>query len=203
MFQQNHSGYLIAIEGIDGTGKSTLAEALAKHLTRSGREVVLDFEPTRGPYGKKIRELAVSGRSSAQEENELFVADRREHVARVIAPALAAGKTIVLDRYYFSTMAYQGARGLDPAEIQKTNEAFAPRPDLLVILELPVDEAIKRITHKRGSTPDHFEGADYLVQVDRIFKLIAHPNVIRLDARHTTEEMVEQILARIKTQIQF
>lgn len=194
------TGCLIAIEGIDGTGKSTLAAALARELERRGRDVVRSFEPTQGQYGRKIRDLAVSGRSDAQDETDLFVADRREHVAQAIAPALAAGKTVVLDRYYYSTMAYQGARGLDPAAIQKTNEAFAPRPDLLVILELPVAEALVRITRKRGSTPDHFEGADYLCAVDRIFKAIDHPNVLRLDARQTTDEMVAAIVSKISRQ---
>ncbi len=194
------TGCLIAIEGIDGTGKSTLAAALARELERRGRDVVRSFEPTQGQYGRKIRDLAVSGRSDAQDETDLFVADRREHVAQAIAPALAAGKTVVLDRYYYSTMAYQGARGLDPAAIQKTNEAFAPRPDLLVILELPVAEALVRITRKRGSTPDHFEGADYLRAVDRIFKAIDHPNVLRLDARQTTDEMVAAIVSKISRQ---
>lgn len=194
------TGCLIAIEGIDGTGKSTLAAALARELERRGRDVVRSFEPTQGQYGRKIRDLAVSGRSDAQDETDLFVADRREHVAQAIAPALAAGKTVVLDRYYYSTMAYQGARGLDPAAIQKTNEAFAPRPDLLVILELPVAEALVRITRKRGSTPDHFEGADYLRAVDRIFKSIDHPNVLRLDARQTTDEMVAAIVSKISRQ---
>lgn len=188
---------MIAIEGIDGTGKSTLAQALARALERRGRDVTLGFEPTRGPFGKRIRELAVSGRSNPKEETELFVADRREHVARTIAPALAAGKTVVLDRYYYSTMAYQGARGLDPAGIERDNEAFAPRPDLLVILELPVEEAIVRITHKRGSTPDRFEGADYLRDVDRIFKSIEHPNLLRIDARLTTDAMVAKIVSEM------
>ncbi|MCE5228257.1 dTMP kinase [bacterium] len=191
------NGYLIAIEGIDGTGKSTLASALARALEARGRAVVLSFEPTRGAHGRRIRELAVSGRSNPAEETELFINDRREHVANLIAPALADGKTVVLDRYYYSTMAYQGARGMDTAEIQKRNEEFAPRPDLLVILELPVEDALKRITEKRGSTPDHFEGAEYLSAVDKIFKSIHHPNVLRLDARKATEETVAEILNKI------
>ncbi|MEN6627409.1 MAG: dTMP kinase [Candidatus Sumerlaeia bacterium] len=194
---QSH-GYLIAIEGIDGTGKSTLAEALGRALESRGRSVTLGFEPTRGPYGKKIRELAVSGRVSPAEESELFIADRKEHVEQAINPALEAGRTVILDRYYFSTMAYQGARGLDPAQIRRANEAFAPSPDLLVILELPVEEALHRITAKRGSTPDHFEGADYLAEVDRLFKSFTHPNALRLDARAPTERLVEAILARIQ-----
>lgn len=200
MSHPGKTGYLIVIEGIDGSGKSTLAEALARELERCGRDVTLGFEPTRGQFGRRIRELAVSGRSDAKEETELFVADRREHVAQVIAPALAAGKTVVLDRYYYSTMAYQGARGIDPVEIERNNETFAPRPDLLIVLELPVEDALIRITHKRGSTPDHFEGEEYLRQVDRIFKSISHPNVIRLDARQTTDEIVEKIVARMKKQ---
>lgn len=193
-------GRLIVIEGIDGAGKSTLVAALARALSADGVDVVTSAEPTDGPHGRKIRELAATGRHDVtpQQEAELFLLDRRDHVDHVIKPALAAGRTLVLDRYYYSTMAYQGARGLDPAQIERRNRAFAPEPDLLVILELPVQEALERITQKRGSAPDHFEGEAYLEKVDQGFKTIRRPNMLRLDARTSTEEMVGRILAGLE-----
>jgi dTMP kinase len=164
-------GRLVAIEGIDGTGKSTLAGALADALRRRGEDVVVSFEPTKGKYGRQVRELAVTGREGVtpEREAELFTLDRFEHVRDVIEPALAAGKTVILDRYFYSTMAYQGARGLDPIKIEEAN-AFAPKPDLLVLLDLTVAEALERIMKKRGSIPDHFEGKEYLTQVSKQFE---------------------------------
>lgn len=192
-------GLLIVLEGIDGTGKTTLAAELAEALRARGQSVLTTFEPTHGPYGQRLRALATQGRDDVtpQEETELFIADRREHVAEVIRPALDEGCMVIMDRYYYSTMAYQGARGMDPAQIERLHEGFAPRPDLLVLLDLPVEEALHRITRKRGSIPDHFEGADYLARVREFFLQVQHPNLLLLDARASTGELVRQILERL------
>jgi dTMP kinase len=161
-------GTLIAIEGIDGTGKSTQARRLADWFTAQGREVVLSREPTSGPWGQKLRESAASGRLSPSDELDYFLKDRSQHVEELIAPALAAGKVVILDRYYFSSMAYQGCRGFDPAEIRRLNEAIAPVPDLLLILDLEVDAALARIG-ARGDTANEFEKRDSLQQCRDIF----------------------------------
>lgn len=188
-------GFFIVIEGIDGTGKSTLAAALAAALREEGRTVLQTFEPTRGPHGARLRQMAVSGRDAVtpDEEMALFIADRKEHLEQEILPALHRGETVIVDRYYYSTMAYQGARGVDPAKIEAAHRDFAPEPDLLVLLDLPVAEALHRITAKRGSTPDHFEGAEYLAKVREIFLGIARDQLMKIDARATTEEMVGKI----------
>ncbi|MGB1260272.1 MAG: dTMP kinase, partial [Akkermansiaceae bacterium] len=138
-------GKLIVIEGIDGTGKSTQAQLLADALRRAGHEVVQSFEPTNGPWGKKLRESATTGRLSSKEELEYFLKDRAQHVHELISPTVARGGIVILDRYYFSSMAYQGARGIDPQMIREENEKFAPQPDYLLILDLPVDDALERI----------------------------------------------------------
>ncbi len=158
----------IVIEGIDGTGKSTQAKRLADHLTSQGKTVILSREPTDGPWGTLLRNSASTGRLSPEEELETFLKDRRQHVKEKIAPALAAGHTVILDRYYFSTMAYQGARGFDPHEIRRINEAFAPIPDLLLILDLDVDTAIERIG-VRGDTANEFEQRANLARCREIF----------------------------------
>ena len=141
----NQQGLFIVLEGIDGTGKSTQGGLLAEWFRAQGREVVASREPTDGPWGREIRATAATGRLSPQDELDLFLKDRRQHVEELIAPALAAGKVVILDRYYFSTMAYQGMRGFDPAEIRRQNEEFAPKPDLLFILDLDVVTALSRI----------------------------------------------------------
>ena len=190
-------GLLIVLEGIDGTGKSTQARRLGEWFEKQGREVVLSREPTDGPWGRKLRESAATGRLSPQEELEYFLNDRRQHVQEKIMPALAAGKVVILDRYYFSTMAYQGARGFDPLEIRRLNEAFAPAPDLLLILDLDVDTAHDRIGH-RGDATNEFEKHESLVRCREIFlSLRDEPFARIIDSNGTLDE----VAARIQTAV--
>lgn len=188
------TGILVAFEGIDGTGKSTQIRLLQKALEQRGMTVVALREPTDGPHGREIRRMAAEGRPDPQRERELFVADRREDVALNIQPALDKGAVVLLDRYYYSTMAYQGARGVDAEEIRMENESFAPRPDLLVILELPVEDALKRVVAGRGDRPDLFEQAEYLQTVKEQFDRIEHPYMMRMDARRPPEDICSEIL---------
>ena len=188
-------GLFIVIEGIDGTGKSTQAKRLAEWFRARGREVVLSREPTDGPWGKKLRESATTGRLSPEDELECFLYDRREHVEMTIKPALADGKVVILDRYYFSTMAYQGARGFDPAEIRRRNEAFAPQPDLLLILDLSIESAHGRIG-SRGDTANEFEQRDTLTRCREIFLSLRNEPFARvIDAEPSLNEVSADILA--------
>jgi len=188
-------GIFIVIEGIDGTGKSTQSKRLAEWFRSRGREVALSREPTDGPWGKKLRESETTGRLSAEEELECFLNDRREHVEMSIKPALAEGKVVILDRYYFSTMAYQGARGFDPAEIRRRNEAFAPQPDLLLILDLSVESAHGRIG-ARGDTANEFEQRDTLGRCREIFlSLRDEPFACVIDAEPSLNEVTADILS--------
>jgi dTMP kinase len=188
-------GLFIVIEGIDGTGKSTQSKRLAEWFRSRGREVVLSREPTDGPWGKKLRESATTGRLSAEEELECFLNDRREHVEMSIKPALAEGKVVILDRYYFSTMAYQGARGFDPGEIRLRNEAFAPRPHLLLILDLSVESAHGRIG-ARGDTTNEFEQRDTLSCCREIFlSLRDEPFACVIDAEPSLNVVTADILS--------
>jgi len=91
-----------------------------------------------------------------EKELELFIADRRDHVDRCITPALAEGNIVILDRYYWSSAAYQGSRGANFQEIMKRNEEFAPKPDLVLVLDLDVDSGIQRV-RMRGDQPNLFE----------------------------------------------
>lgn len=172
-------GLFIVIEGIDGTGKSTQVRRLGEWFESQGREVVLSREPTDGPWGRKLRESAATGRLSPQDELQYFLNDRRQHVEGKIAPALKAGKVVILDRYYFSTMAYQGARGFDPAEIRRMNEEFAPVPDLLLILDLDVDTAHQRIGH-RGDSTNEFEKKESLQKCREIFLTLKDEPFVRV-----------------------
>ena len=186
-------GFLIVVEGIDGTGKSTQVRLLADALRADGHHVVTSREPTDGPHGTRLRQSATTGRLSAEEELELFLKDRREHVETLIQPTLDAGGIVILDRYYFSTMAYQGARGFDPQSIRELNESFAPRPDLLLVLDLDVDTAHQRIG-TRGDTTNEFEQRDTLTKCREIFLSLKDEDFVKvIDATSDMDTVTERI----------
>lgn len=185
---------LIVIEGIDGTGKSTQSKKLADFFRAKGREVLLSREPTDGPWGKLLRSSAETGRLSPEEELEMFLKDRRQHVLEKINPALKQNQVVILDRYYFSTMAYQGARGFDPEKIRQDNEAFAPIPDLLLILDVEVDVALARI-RARGDKANEFEQSQNLKLCREIFLSLKGESFVQLiDANQKEEKVTQDIL---------
>ena len=176
-------GFLIAIEGIDGAGKTSLATLLAQWCGERGLACVISKEPTSLKWGQELRASAKAGRLTLERELELFELDRRQHVANTIAPALAGGSVVILDRYYWSTAAYQGARGADPLAIMAHHETFAPRPDLVVILDSEVDVGLHRI-RARGDKPNEFESKPALQKSREIFQLISdgNPAAFKIDS---------------------
>jgi dTMP kinase len=165
-----NGGRLIAFEGLDGSGKSTQLELLAARLRAAGCDIVKTREPTEFPTGQRIREMARSGEElEPDEELRWFVEDRREHVTQVIAPALAAGRIVLTDRYFLSTVAYQGARGLDYEQILGDSEDAFPIPDLVLLLEIDPKIAFERI-HLRGAEIEGvFEKREFLSKVASVF----------------------------------
>lgn len=191
-------GRLIVFEGIDGTGKTTQIRLLAAELRRQGHEVVESREPTAGVYGQRIRALYQNRAGvTPAEELALFIADRRQHVAELIAPALAAGKVVLSDRYYLSTAAYQGALGQDPEEIMRINEEFAPPPDLVILLELEVEQGLARITGSRQETPNDFEQESGLRAVAAVFQTLHRPFIRRLDGSRPVAEVQAAVWAEV------
>jgi dTMP kinase len=192
-------GVLIALEGVDGSGKTTQAQGLASHLARFGRRVLMTREPTNNASGRRLREyLAGTDRHFAPaEELARFEADRREHVAATIEPALKRGWLVITDRYYYSSAAYQGALGLDPEEIIAANEAFAPRPDLAVIFTLPVALALARCLKFRGAEAQVSEDAPYLEKVAALYASFTGPHIRRLDASGPSATVLEGLLRAV------
>lgn len=189
----------IVLEGIDGTGKSTQSKRLAEYFRAQGKTVTLSREPTDGPWGTLLRKSAETGRLSPEDELQAFLNDRKQHVDELIKPALAAGHVVILDRYYFSTMAYQGARGFDPFLIRKDNEAFAPVPDLLLILDLDVDTAHARIG-SRGDMANEFEQRANLARCREIFlSLKDEPFVKIIDATSSADEVTQSVLRAVSS----
>jgi dTMP kinase len=175
-------GWLVAFEGVDGSGKTTQVARLAEALRARGRDVVTTREPTEGRFGQRIRAMAISGeRPPPREELHWFVEDRREHVKETIAPALEQGAVVVTDRYFLSTVAYQGARGHDPGELLAQSEAEFPLPDLVLLLEISPAGGLARV-HRRGTSEPAFEQREYLEEVAAIFHGVERDYVERVEA---------------------
>ncbi len=186
-------GLLIAFEGIDGTGKSTQIRLLADYLRRQGCEVIETREPTDGPYGRKIRQLYMNRKNcTPEEELELFIQDRRQHVDEVIGPALAQGKIVLTDRYYFSTAAYQGAAGMDPDLIFAAHD-FAPRPDLVVLLVMEPEKSVQRIEQLRGEQLNDFEQVEQLRKVADLFASFTDDCILRVNGAAPIKQVQQEI----------
>jgi dTMP kinase len=188
-------GILIAFEGIDGSGKSTHAKILYDDLIARGFDAVFLKEPTNGMWGDKIRKIAKFGREgiSPKEELDYFINDRIEDVQNNIGPSLRAKRIVIMDRYYISTMAYQGAILGNPEEIRQLNEKFAPLPDAVFLLDLEPDIAISRIIKGRDIVSPGFEQEDYLRKVRAIFNDLNFPGLRRIDAMLDVRQIKDEI----------
>jgi dTMP kinase len=190
-------GILIVIEGIDGAGKTTQASILADKLTEEGYAVTSLKEPTDGKWGQEIRKLATNGRTlPPDKESKLFLEDRREDVEFNIKPALALKRIVVMDRYYYSNIAYQGALGIDPENIRRLNEAFAPVPDVVIVLDVAPSIGQFRLVNGRKDKPNHFEKIDYLEKVRMQFQRMEHlKNVQPVDGSRTIDAVSESVIS--------
>ena len=144
-------GTFICIEGIDASGKTTQARLLVKSLRRRGFDVVYTTEPSPGEVGRFIRRhvLQRKKRVPIVVEALLFAVDRVDHVENMIKPALGRGKVVVCDRYVYSSLAYQGAAGLDRVWIEQINR-LALTPDLSVFIDVPPEVVLKRIKREKS-----------------------------------------------------
>jgi dTMP kinase len=197
-------GLLITIEGIDGVGKTTQTKMLVEHLKEKGHNVLQLREPTNGIWGKKIKNLTKCGRNvSPKEECLWFLKDRVEDVEENITPALSQDKIVVMDRYYYSNMAYQGALGLNMERIREENEKFAPRPDLVIILDAPPKVGLDRIIDKRKEDLNYFETLDYQDKVRALFlSMESYDNVKILNGSKGIEEVHREIRRAVKELIE-
>jgi dTMP kinase len=195
-------GSLVVFEGLDGTGKSTQIPRLARRIAATGREVVSTREPYDCGPGRRIRELAQRAEAAAPaEELALFVAQRRIHVREVIAPALARGAVVLSDRYFLSTVAYQGARGLDAARLLAEAEAEFPLPDLALLLVLPPEVGLARVASRGGTHEPAFERADFLAHVRAIFDALDRPYLERVDAAGTPDAVEARVAAAVRRRL--
>ena len=192
-------GYLIVFEGIDGTGKSTQCSLLSKSLSEKKIPNIVLAEPTKGIWGMKIRRVLSEGREgiSPKEELSWFVNDRKEDISKNIMPALLDNKVVIMDRYYFSTAAYQGALGLNPEDIRTENENFAPIPDRVLIFLTSPDVCLQRIESSRDQK-SAFEKIEYLQNVETIFKSFVGPNISFINSIGSVSQVHKQVLTEVK-----
>jgi dTMP kinase len=197
-------GLFLALEGVEGSGKSTQAKLLADHLRSRGFRVVHAREPGSTPLGERVRALVldeVELRIPPRSELFLMLAARAAFVEQVVAPALAEGAMVVADRFELSTLAYQGAgRGLPPEEITRCN-GFATggvAPDATLLLELPIEEGMRRQV-AAGKAPDRLESEarEFHQRVARGYRDLAGTleRLIRVDAAGSIDEVHARILA--------
>ena len=181
-------GVLVNLEGIDGCGKSTQSKLLLEKLEGEGEKVIILKEPTKRPHGQKLWDMLHGKRKATNEEIlELFVLDRKQHVKEKIQPALDSGAVVLMDRYYYSSMAYQVAGGIDVEEIREKHE-FAPKPDVVLIFDLPVSVALERV--KGHSDADEFEKEEHLEKVREAYLDLENDPLVRIvDATGTPEEI--------------
>ena len=197
----------IAVEGIDGSGKSTQAKMLRERLESLGAKAVFDFEPTDRRIGRLIREiLAGSEKADPRTVALLFAADRLEHVTdkNGILQNLKNGTSVISDRYYFSSYAYQK---LDMPlewvmEINKWAKELA-RPDIYLFIDVPIDVCLERIYKNRQTTSDIFENEQSLTRARNNFlevieKTKDSENVVIVDGSGSLEEVADRVFEAVK-----
>ena len=197
------AGKFITFEGGEGAGKSTQLTRLAERLRAAGETVLSLREPGGTPFGEKMRDVLKQPGSAIQPAAEalLFASCRAQLVADVIAPALAAGKVVLCDRFIDSTVAYQsGGRGLDRALIESANRLACGtvRPDLTVLLDLDPTRGLGRASVRDQGQPDRFEvlGADFHLKVRELYHSLAKEEPGRffvVDAARPPEAVEQEV----------
>jgi dTMP kinase len=188
-------GIFICIEGLDGCGKTTQAKLLVKRL-RKTRETIYTAEPSKGEIGRLVKKcyLHAEKRGSVTVEALLFAADRLEHLKDEVLPALDEGKIVVSDRYVFSSLAYQGAAGLDLEWIEKINE-HAVSPDLAIFIDVQPETVIHRLKRKRSV----MENLQTQLKVREVYlKYVELGKLVRIDGNKPRREVSRALFNLVK-----
>jgi dTMP kinase len=188
-------GIFICIEGLDGSGKTTHAHRLVRNLQKKGFDAIYTTEPSRGEYGKFIRASVLQGKKRVPRVMEalLFAVDRVEHLEKTVKPALKEGKIVVSDRCVYSSLAYQGAAGLDLEWIEEINR-FALSPDLVIYIDVPSEVVVKRIRRKK-SVMERLETQRKVKEV--YMKFVDNGKLMPIDGDKTKGEVEQSILSVI------
>jgi dTMP kinase len=189
-------GLFIVLEGIDGSGKDTHLKFLAKELREQGYTVVETAEPSMDRVGTFLKRYAKRNedRLPAESEALLYASDRFDHVKNVIRPALLRDQIVISARYYYSSMAYQGAVGVDLDWIREMNR-FALKPDLAVLLDILPEYSLHRLKRRRSI----YEDSDYLRKVREIYiRLVDEGELVKVDADRPKRVVQGELLSMIQ-----
>lgn len=201
-------GLFITVEGIDGCGKSTQARLIAAALEAAGHDVLRLREPGGVKISEQIREILLDPANAEMGdacELLLYEAARAQLVHQVIRPALAAGKTVVCDRFYDSTTAYQAfADGLDRNMVSQANELAVDgcRPDLTLVFDLPVEDALRRRSGREAEDRLELKGLEFQERVAAGFRAVAadEPDRVKLiDAGESIAEVFSGVAAELRS----
>ena len=194
----------VVFEGIDGSGKGTIIKEAKKFLLEKGiqeEQIVVTAEPTNGFYGKKVRELLktnVNPNVNSQQFLDLYVADRKEHLEKILQPALKNNKIILCDRYKYSTFVYQSLQGIPIEKIKKLHEGMLV-PDLIFILDVSPTISLKRISRRQQL--EAFEQQDFLEKVREGFlaskETFPDENIKIVDASKEISEVKKEVCEKL------
>ena len=203
-------GFFITFEGIDGSGKSTQIQNLAKYLEEYGFDIIITREPGGSVGGEEIRKLLIQGevdRWSAETEILLFTAARRDHLERVILPALQDGKIVICDRFTDSTRMYQGMRGPKLRNLvdKLTEEVINCDPDLTIIIDIDPEISLRR-AKSRKTAEERFEdfGVDLQKKMRSGFIDLSKEFSNRVEVvngQQSVDELAKEIRALVKARL--
>ena len=202
-------GLLISLEGPDGSGKSSVLEALSSFFQQAQEEVLTTREPGGVPIAEGLRRIILDPQNTAMDEKTellLYIASRRQHLAERVLPALAEGKTVIMDRFIDSSVAYQGyGRGLEVEEINWLNHYATDglKPDLTIYLDIDVKEGLERIAKSEHREADRLdqESLDWHERVRQGYlKILAQEpeRFVKIDASQALEQVIEDSLRVIQ-----
>ncbi len=199
MIKNSYPGKFIVIEGLDGSGQSTQVALLKDFLIKQDFEVIATKEPTQdSEAGKKIKKILTEKiEIDPWELQKLYAQDRKEHLEKVIIPALKRERIVISDRYFFSSFAYGTAHGADLEEIIKLNEDFL-YPNITFILKVRSEICIERI-EKRGDPKTLFEKREQLSKVWQVYEKLSSrfENIKIIDGEKSIEQVFEQIKSEL------
>ena len=186
----------VVFDGPDGSGTTRNSQALAEILREQGIPVILTVEPTHSPIGKEIRKILHGDTLPSPDAMQLlFCADRAEHVATIIQPALDEGKTIICDRYVLSTIIYGSVLGLDAKWLEKVNEQF-PKPDLTIVTLPPYEVCRERIGQRTSA--DQFENDEFQRRIYDAYRAVEDPTTIFIDTNKSREEVTDDVYRKVR-----
>ena len=196
----------IVVDGIDGCGKSEIIKSLHNYLFSKNKKyrILTTREPTNGKYGKRIRDMLrkeKNPKSSSKKLMELFIKDREDHLKNTIEPFLKISNknelnVVLCDRYYYSTIAFQGAQGLDMKDLIAKNKKFR-KPDIAFILDVEPFVALERIAYRKK---EKFEQLEFMKKIRENFLKL--PNLLKdtikiIDASKTLKEVFDEVRKEI------